>query len=94
VKASPATIHNDDYRRLIRQITELRKHAGISQKGIAVHIGLDQPDVSKIENFERRLDALELLLWIKAVSPERHTAIVNMIQSPCNPGINCFKNEL
>ncbi len=70
-----STIHNEKYRQLVRRLVELRRIAELSQKALAEALGLDQPDISKIENFERRLDALELMLWLKVVSPNRYALV-------------------
>jgi DNA-binding XRE family transcriptional regulator len=69
------TIHDHAYRQLIERLIVLRQKAGISQKDLAKALGVSQPALSKIENFERRLDALEFLLWMKAVAPRKHGAI-------------------
>ena len=75
VRAENPTIHDDAYRLLIERLICLRQDAGISQRDLATSLGVSQPALSKIENFERRLDALELLLWVKSVSPRKHDAI-------------------
>jgi len=41
-------------------IAELRHQAGLDQADVAVHLGIDQPAVSRIERGERRLSAWEL----------------------------------
>jgi len=61
------TIHNPRYKALIKELISLRKSMALKQEDLAKILGLTQPDVSKIERFERRLDALELLDWLEAV---------------------------
>lgn len=46
---------------MIAGLVMAREAAGISQSALAFAVGLKQPDVSKIENFERRLDFIEFL---------------------------------
>jgi transcriptional regulator with XRE-family HTH domain len=75
MKSGMTTIHNDEYRDLVRILTDLRRSAGVSQKSLSELLGLEQPDVSKVENFERRLDVLEMMLWLSAVAPERYNAV-------------------
>ncbi|EQA6227454.1 helix-turn-helix domain-containing protein [Enterobacter ludwigii] len=54
------TIHDHRYRCLVQSLIKLRKEASLSQSELALVLGLSQSDISKIESFERRLDALEL----------------------------------
>ncbi len=59
----------------------LRKEAGVSQAEMAKHLDLCQPDISKIETFDRRLDALEFTLWLNKISktPEDLIALFNNV---------------
>jgi DNA-binding XRE family transcriptional regulator len=75
VRGENPTIHDHAYRLLIERLIALRQKAGISQRDLATALGVSQPALSKIENFERRLDALELLLWVKFVAPRKHDSI-------------------
>lgn len=61
------TIFDPQYRSLIDELTIERKRLSISQQGLAEAIGVKQPDISKIEKFERRLDVLEFSLILKAL---------------------------
>lgn len=62
------TIHDHRYRCLVQLLTKLRKEASLSQSELAIFLGLSQSDISKIESFERRLDALELFELLEVVS--------------------------
>ncbi len=66
-RARASTIHDNRYRTLVNQLVELRQNAGLKQIELAELLGITQPDISKIERFERRLDALELVDWLKFV---------------------------
>ncbi len=61
--------NNSDYarrqERFIAALVSARKDAGVSQAEIAVALGLNQPDVSKIESGERRLDVIEFLQFVE-----------------------------
>lgn len=70
-----ATIHNSEYRELVKILVDLRRSAGISQKKLAEILDLEQPNISKVENFERRLDVLEMMQWLSAVAPDRFQAV-------------------
>lgn len=67
---SISSIHDPDYHRIIDALISLREKAKLSQKAIAYEIGLTQPDVSKIERRERRIDILEALRWVRATDAE------------------------
>jgi len=61
-----STIHQPRYKALIKKLIAIRLNAGLKQEDMAEILGLTQPDVSKIERFERKLDALELIQWLEA----------------------------
>jgi transcriptional regulator with XRE-family HTH domain len=69
-KQSISSIHDPEYHRIIDALIFLREKAKLSQKAIAGEIGLTQPDVSKIERRERRIDILETLRWVRATNTE------------------------
>lgn len=60
-KSRPSTIHDSRYQSAIYTLIKARKAANLSQALLAKRIGLTQPDVSKIERLERRLDITEFL---------------------------------
>ncbi len=59
------TIYDKLYQSLINELTKERIRLSISQSELAVNIGLNQSDISKIEKFEKRLDVLEFSLILK-----------------------------
>lgn len=69
-KQSISSIHDPDYHKIIDALISLREEAKLSQKAIAHEIGLTQPDVSKIERRERRIDILEALRWVRATNAD------------------------
>jgi transcriptional regulator with XRE-family HTH domain len=46
---------------MVSLLIEARQKAGISQSELAIALELKQPDISKIENNERRIDFIEFL---------------------------------
>lgn len=70
VVRTAASIHDRRYRQLVSRLVVFRQQAKLSQSQLAQALGLEQPDVSKIENCERRLDALEFLVWLEHTAPE------------------------
>ena len=61
------SIHDERYRSLIEKLIELRKDGSITQVQLAERLGKPQSYIAKIENFERRLDVVELTDWVKAL---------------------------
>lgn len=61
------TIYDKDYQALIKALTKYRKEKGVSQAQLAEQIEMPQYDISKVENFVRRLDVLELSAWLSAL---------------------------
>jgi len=62
-----STIHDSRYKRLIEILIDRRSEAGVSQAALAAGLGICQPDVSKVERFVRRIDALEFFDWVIAL---------------------------
>jgi len=61
------TIHDERYRKLITELAHERVRLGVSQGELAAQIGMNQSDVSKIEQCEKRLDLLEFKLILTAL---------------------------
>ncbi len=57
----------DDFRRmlLLSRLVEARREAGMTQVQVAAALGKHQSLVSKCENGERRVDALELAAFAR-----------------------------
>jgi transcriptional regulator with XRE-family HTH domain len=66
----PSSIHDPEYHKIINALISLREAAKLSQTSLALELGLTQPDVSKIERRERRIDVLEALRWIRATGSD------------------------
>jgi len=49
------------YKKIGKRIKELREKAGLSQKEVAIKIGIKRPTISQIENGERKISAEEIL---------------------------------
>ena len=91
--------HQSDYARLslllVRLLAEMRERHGISQVELARRLEVDQPLVSKVERGVRRLDAVELMQWCRALGTPlsrflgeleaREDAVGSRIQWPPSP---------
>lgn len=67
-----STVHDQKYRKLVGLLVATRKSIGLTQAELAEKLGITQPDISKIERFERKIDALELIEWFQAFSHDKH----------------------
>jgi transcriptional regulator with XRE-family HTH domain len=56
-----STIHDERYIKTIKILIQARKNAQLSQTELAQQINFTQPDISKIERLERRLDITEFV---------------------------------
>ncbi len=79
-KSRTTTIYDSRYRSIIAEVVEIRKEYGISQEELAKRIGLTQPDISKIERFERRLDVIEFFDFIATVVGKDKTKQLELLE--------------
>lgn len=61
------SIYTDDYINIISVLRAIRINKNITQAEMAKLLNTTQSFVSKVENRERRLDVIELLLWMDAL---------------------------
>ena len=62
-----SSIHDPRYRKVIQILIELRESKKITQVQLASSLKEHQSYVAKVENFERRLDFIELYDWLKVL---------------------------
>lgn len=68
VYATQLVIYDPRYQNLIKKLIELRESKNVTQVELAQHLGKPQSYVSKVEILERRLDVIELMDWLTALS--------------------------
>ena len=61
------TLYSQQYQQLLVQLRELRLAQGVTQSELAERLGWTQMNVSKVETSVRRLDVIELKLWVEAL---------------------------
>ena len=61
------TLYSQQYQKLLAQLRELRLAQGVTQSELAERLGWTQMNVSKVETSVRRLDVIELKLWVEAL---------------------------
>jgi len=66
----PGSVFTDAYASLVERLIELRKARGLLQSEVAARLGKPQQFVSKVENRDRRLDAIELYQYVKALDAD------------------------
>ena len=59
-----SSIHDPRYRNLIKALIQTRELKKITQVQLSSSLKKQQSYVAKVENFERRLDVLELHDWL------------------------------
>lgn len=62
-----SSIHDPRYRNVINELIVLRESKKITQVQLASSLKKPQSYVAKVENFERRLDFIELYDWLNAI---------------------------
>jgi predicted transcriptional regulator len=75
-----AMIYNDRYRAIIARLVKARTVTGLTQEELALQLGINQPDVSRIENFDRQLTLIEMLDWIQATDAQDLDCIVKALE--------------
>ena len=61
------SIYSREWLALIAWLVEKRKAAGLSQRQLAANIGVVHSLVGKVEQGERRLDPIELVLYCRGM---------------------------
>lgn len=62
------SIHDPRYQDLIKKLIELRESKNVTQVELARRLKKPQSYISKIEILERRIDVIELIDWLAALS--------------------------
>ena len=62
-----SSLHDPRYRAFIRKLIELRESKVMTQLQLASSLKKPQSYVAKVENFDRRLDIIELQDWLNAL---------------------------
>ena len=65
-----SSLHSPKYQKLIEQLIQSRKEAGLMQSDVAKRLKKPQSYISKIETCQRRLDVLELMELAKLYEVE------------------------
>ena len=74
------SLYSPDYDALLALLRAVREEAGLTQVDLAARLRTTQNYVSKSENGERRVDALEWLRWVAACGADPITFLVRWNQ--------------
>ena len=85
-KRVDATVRNSRlqdprYRAVIDRFVELRGEAGLNQRELAERLGLPRSYVSKAENYERGLDLVQMVDWLRALGVDERKVINSIVLS-------------
>lgn len=61
------SLHSSQYAVFLEQLRHARLQAGVSQAELATRLRVEQSLISKCERGIRRLDVVELQLWVQAL---------------------------
>ena len=64
------SIYTQQYQALLVQLRQLRLAQGVTQSELASRLDWTQVDISKVETGTRRLDVIELKLWVEALGSD------------------------
>lgn len=52
---------------MIKQMTEIRKKRHLTQRDLATKLNVPHCYVGRVETYERRLDIMEMVNWLRAL---------------------------
>ena len=73
------TLYSRQYQHMLKLLREKRVLAALSQTELAERIEWTQAEVSKCETGVRRLDVIELKLWLEALDSDMVTFVQELI---------------
>ena len=80
----PNIIYEDRYRSIIARLAKARQDAGLTQAELAEKLGLNQPEISRIEKLDRQIDLLEFLDWIQATNDKDLATVLATLEGASN----------
>jgi ribosome-binding protein aMBF1 (putative translation factor) len=79
-------IYSERYKKIVRRLINARIVAGLTQADLGLKIGLGQPEISRIETFQRQITVTELLDWIEASSCKALLPIIDLLAATHDEG--------
>jgi len=72
-------LQDQRYRAIIDRFVELRDEVGLNQRELAERLGLPRSHVSKAENYERGLDLVQMVDWLRALGVDERKVINSIV---------------
>jgi transcriptional regulator with XRE-family HTH domain len=66
IRRAPRPQHDPRYARMTDLLREVRKAAGLTQTTLGELVGRGQSYVAKVERRSRRIDPIEMVVWLRA----------------------------
>lgn len=74
------SLRDPRYRAVITRLIEVRDGLEISQRELAERLGQSRSYVSKVEIFERRMDFVQLVEWLRALGVDERKFLSDMLK--------------
>lgn len=74
------SLRDPRYRAVITRLIEVRNELDISQREVAERLGQSRSYVSKVEIFERRMDFVQLVEWLRALGIDERKFLSDMLK--------------
>lgn len=75
-----------EYRAIIETLQRRRKAAGMTQWDLALAVGTDQSQISKLERSERRLDIVDYVRICRAIGIDPGGPLRSIVHKPIKSG--------
>lgn len=75
-----SSIHDPRYRKLIEKLIKMRELNKITQAELAISLKKPQSYIAKVENYDRRIDVLELYDWLNCINTPIITFLENIFE--------------
>ncbi|MBY0566536.1 MAG: helix-turn-helix transcriptional regulator [Hyphomonadaceae bacterium] len=74
------SLRDPRYRAVISRLIEIRDELDLSQRELAERLGQSRSYVSKVEIFERRMDFVQLVEWLRALGADERKFLSEMLK--------------
>lgn len=74
------SLRDSRYRAVITRLVEERHKLGVSQRDLADRLAQSRSFVSKVEIFERRLDFVQLVDWVRALGLDERKFLAEVLK--------------
>lgn len=74
------TLLNDPrYKAIIGRLLAARRAAGLNQRELAERMGQPQSFITRVETFERRLDIIRMIEWVRALDLDERKFMIDVL---------------